>query len=84
VDGIQTSIVTFFLNLLPNCTVRLLVDTDGLVQRASMRAQRHCMEHVHKATLRRSGFGRATGLTYHRLDGVVSGLFRISRRTFYG
>jgi hypothetical protein len=50
VDGIQTSVLTFFLDL-PQTPVwfRLWADADGLVHRASMRAQGHFMEHVYSA-----------------------------------
>jgi hypothetical protein len=45
-DGIQTSVLTFFLDL-PQTPAwfRLWADADGLVHRASMRAQGHFMEH---------------------------------------
>jgi hypothetical protein len=48
VDGLHTSVLTFFLDL-PQTPVwfRLLVDADGLVHRASMRAQGHFMEHTY-------------------------------------
>ncbi len=46
VDGVQTQILTFFLDL-PQTPVwfRLWSDTTGLVHRASMRAQGHFMDH---------------------------------------
>jgi hypothetical protein len=46
VDGVSTHVLTFFLDL-PQTPVwfRLWSDTSGLVQRASMRAQGHSMEH---------------------------------------
>ena len=48
VDGVQTSVLTFFVDL-PQTPVwfRLWVDEDGLVHRASMRAQGHFMEHTY-------------------------------------
>jgi len=48
VDGVQTSVLTFFFDL-PQTPVwfRLWVDADGLVHRASMRAQGHFMEHTY-------------------------------------
>ena len=48
VDGIQTRVLTFFLDLQQTpAWFRLLVDADGLVHRASMRAQGHFMEHTY-------------------------------------
>jgi hypothetical protein len=46
VDGVQTQILTFFLDL-PQTPVwfRLWSDPSGLVRRASMRAQGHFMDH---------------------------------------
>ena len=46
VDGVQTQVLTFFLDL-PQTPVwfRLSADADGLVHRASMRAQGHFMDH---------------------------------------
>ena len=47
-EGIQTSVMTFFLDL-PQTPVwfRLWVDGESLVHRASMRAQGHFMEHTY-------------------------------------
>jgi hypothetical protein len=46
VDGVETHVLTFFLDL-PQTPVwfRLWSDTSGLVRRASMRAQGHFMDH---------------------------------------
>jgi hypothetical protein len=46
VDGVETDVLTFFLDL-PQTPVwfRLWSDTSGLVRRASMRAQGHFMDH---------------------------------------
>jgi hypothetical protein len=46
VDGVQTQVLTFFLDL-PQTPVwfRLWADADGLVHRAAMRAQGHFMDH---------------------------------------
>ena len=46
VDGVETHVMTFFLDL-PQTPVwfRLWSDTSGLVRRASMRAQGHFMDH---------------------------------------
>ena len=48
VDGIQTRVLTFFLDL-PQTPAwfRLWVDADSLVHHASMRAQGHFMEHTY-------------------------------------
>jgi hypothetical protein len=48
VDGIQTQVLTFFVDL-PQTPVwfRLSVDASALVHRASMRAQGHFMDHVY-------------------------------------
>jgi hypothetical protein len=46
VDGVETHVLTFFLDL-PQTPVwfRLWSDPSGLVRRASMRAQGHFMDH---------------------------------------